>query len=122
MPAYSHAARRVFNATQIEYTASSAETKTILSNPLSGYTWYESAYAYRRLIAAEVSASDAKKYWFVGDFAKAFAYMENWPITVVQADSNSEASFNRDIVAQFKASERGVAAVMNPRYVVMCTG
>jgi hypothetical protein len=122
MPAYTHAARRVFNATEIRYTATSAATQTIMSNPLSGYTWYESVHAYRRLIAASVSASDAKKYWFVGDFAKAFAYMENWPITVVQADSNSEANFNRDIVAQFKASERGVAAVMNPRYVVMCTG
>ena len=38
----------------------------------------------------------------------AFAYMENWPITVVQAPANSEAEFNQDIVARFKASERGI--------------
>jgi len=44
--------------------------------------------------------------------------MENWPITVTQAPQNSEAEFNQDIVAQFKASERGAAAVINPRYIV----
>ena len=48
--------------------------------------------------------------------------MENWPITVTQAPRNSEAEFESDIVARFKAIERGAAAVMNPRYVVKNTG
>ena len=48
--------------------------------------------------------------------------MENWPITVTQAPPNSEAEFTHDIVARFKASERGAAAVLNPRYVVKNTG
>lgn len=123
MPAYRHAANRVFNATSIEYTASGSPTKTIAGNPIaSNYTLMESVIAYRRLIANSVAAADAKKYWMVGDFKKAFAYMENWPLTVTQAAANSEAEFNQDIVAQFKASERGVAAVMNPRYAVLCTG
>ncbi len=43
--------------------------------------------------------------------------MENWPITVTRAPTNSEAEFNADIVAGFKASERGVAAVLHPRFV-----
>lgn len=58
----------------------------------------------------------------MGDFQKAFAYMENWPITVAQSPQNSEADFNSDILVRFKASERGAAAVINPRYVVKCTG
>ena len=33
----------------------------------------------------------------------------------------SDAEFNNDIVVRFKASERGAAAVLNPRYVVKCT-
>jgi len=66
-------------------------------------------------------ADDAKKCWFIGDFRKAFAYMENWPITVTQSPPGSEAEFNQDIVVRFKASERGAAAVINPRYVVMST-
>ena len=45
----------------------------------------ESRLAYRRLIAAGQTAAAAKKWWFFGDFRKAFAYMENWPITVTQS-------------------------------------
>jgi hypothetical protein len=48
--------------------------------------------------------------------------MENWPITVVQSPANSDAEFTQDIVVRFKASERGAAAVLNPRYVVRSTG
>lgn len=122
MPAYSHAANRIINATEIRYTDTSAKTQTIAANPLRGYTAITSRLAYRRLIASGATAADAKKYWFLGDFAKAFAYMENWPVTVTQAPSNSEAEFTQDIVARYKASERGVAAVMNPRYVIKSTG
>ena len=130
MPAYRSAMKRIANATAIEYTqiistganAYSAPIKTILSNPLSNYVWYESVFAYRRLLTASVSAANARKYWFLGDIAGAFAYMENWPITVEQDDANSDAAFTRDIVMQFKASERGAAVVMDPRKIVMCTG
>ncbi len=118
MPAYRHAANRIFNATEIRYTASGALTQTIAPNPISGYQVESSRLAYRRLIAAGISANSAKKYWFVGDFSKAFAYMENWPITVVQAPQNDEADFTQDIVLRFKVSERGAAAVINPRFVV----
>ena len=82
----------------------------------------ESRLAYRRLMAAGHTAAAAKKWWFIGDFRKAFAYMENWPITVTQSPAGSEAEFNQDIVVRFKASERGAAAVINPRYVVKSTG
>jgi len=122
MPAYRHAAHRVFNAAELTYTASGAETATTVANPLGRYRVVESRLAYRRLIAAGTSAADAAKYWLIGDLAKAFAYMENWPITVAQAPPNSEAEFNQDIIARFKASERGAAAVLNPRYVVLSTG
>ena len=82
----------------------------------------ESRLAYRRIIASGEAAADAKQWWFLGDFRKAFAYMENWPITVTQAPRGSEAEFSQDIVLRFKASERGAAAVIDPRYVVKCTG
>ena len=92
------------------------------ANPLGNYTVVDSRLAYRRLMAAGHAAADAKKWWFIGDFRKAFAYMENWPITVTQSPPDSEAEFNQDIVVRFKASERGAAAVINPRYVVKSTG
>jgi len=121
-PAYRHAAHRVFNAAEILYQPGGAATKTIAANPLGNYRVEESRLAYRRIVASGQTAADAKKWWFVGDFKKAFAYMENWPITVAQAPQNSEAEFNNDIVVRFKASERGAAAVINPRYVVKNTG
>ncbi len=64
-----------------------------------------------------VAAADAANYWFFGNFSKAFAYMENWPITVVQAPVNSEAEFTHDIPVRWKASERGTPAVLDPRFV-----
>jgi hypothetical protein len=122
MPAYRHAAHRVFNASEATYTAAGAALATTYPNPLSNYRVHESRLAYRRIVASGVAAADAKKWWFLGDFKKAFAYMENWPITVTQAPLGSEADFNNDVVLRFKASERGAAAVLNPRYVVKCTG
>ena len=122
MPAYRHTAHRVFNAAEIQYTADSAATTTVAANPLGNNRVVESRLAYRRIVASGEAAADAKKWWFIGDFKKAFAYMENWPITVTQAPPNSEAEFNQDIVVRFKASERGAAAVINPRYVVKSTG
>ena len=122
MPAYRHAAHRVFNAAEITYTATGAPTATTAVNPLGNYRVVESRLAYRRIIASGEAAEDAKKWWFIGDFKKAFAYMENWPITVTQSPPGSEAEFNQDIVVRFKASERGAAAVINPRYAVKSTG
>jgi hypothetical protein len=122
MPAYRHAAQRIFNAAEIRYQPADAATLTVGANPLSAYTVVESRLAYRRLVANGMGADDAKKVWLMGDFSRAFAYMENWPITVTQSPLNSEADFNSDIVVRFKASERGAAAVINPRYIVMSTG
>jgi hypothetical protein len=122
MPAYRHAAHRIFNAAGINYTPADGATTTVAANPLGNYTVVESRLAYRRIMALGYAADDAKKWWFLGDFRKALAYMENWPITVTQSPTNSEAEFNQDIVVRFKASERGAAAVINPRYVVKSTG
>jgi hypothetical protein len=122
MPAYRFAAHRVFNATELTFTAAGSATATVAANPLSGYQLHDSRLAYRRIVASGVAAADAKKWWFVGDFRRAFAYMENWPITVTQAPLGSEAEFASDVVLRFKASERGAAAVLNPRFVVKNTG
>lgn len=121
-PAYRHAANRVFNSSEITYDTAGGDIATTAANPLGNYRVAESRLAYRRIVASGQTAADAKKWWFIGDFRKAFAYMENWPITVTQSPVGSEAEFNQDIVVRFKASERGAAAVINPRYVVKSTG
>ena len=121
MPAYRFAAARTFLDGEVVFNLSDFQSTTT-RNPLRHYNVMDSALAYRRLIASGVSADDAKKYWYLGDFKKAFAYMENWPITVTRSVVNSDANFERDILVRYKASERGVPAVLDPRYVVKCTG
>jgi hypothetical protein len=119
MPAYRHAAARILGAADLIYGALSDKVRTTYPNPYNRtYRFYESRLAYRRIIASGQNADNAKKWWFLGDFRRAFAYMENWPITVAQSPANSEADFNQDIVIRFKASERGAAAVIDPRYIV----
>jgi len=119
MPKKRHTLRQILGASQLRVTSpTSAITQTIAPNTIQGYSSVESRFAYRRIISSGVAAADAANWWFLGNFKKAFAWMENWPITVVQAPDNHEAEFKQDIVLRWKASERGIAAVMNPRYVV----
>jgi len=111
-------AQRILNATEVRHTANSRETLT--ANPVQGaYMVHKSTHMYQRCQSElAVSAANSKEYSILADFSKAFAYMEVFPLTTVQAPQNSYLSFERDIVAEWKASERGVAAVINPRYAV----
>jgi len=118
---------RILNATQVMQGDSDSATvpNTFNTNPIGslGITGVSSPYVERRLIdGGSVSAANSAKHWFYGDFGKAFAWMENWPITTMQAPSNSEAEFTQDIVLRFKASMRGGPAVLKPHYVVRSTG
>jgi hypothetical protein len=100
-------------------TAGQAGVNTIGPNPILNLdiTVATSRQLYKQIqLLLDSSASEAAGYWWYGDPA-AFAYMENWPITVVQAPTNSEAEFTQDIVVRFKASERGTPAVIEPRRI-----
>jgi hypothetical protein len=120
-PAYRHAAHRIFNATEIKYI--SAKSEAIAANPLKNYAVVESRLAYRRLLVAlGLQASDASKYWFIGDFKKAFSYAEDWPLSVSQVPINGVDGFSQDTILRLKASESGKAQVKNPRHIVMSTG
>jgi len=120
-PQLRHTARRIVTATELRNTQGTSQ-ETVGPNPLAGMgiKVTSSRLMYRRMIAASVSASEAAATWFYGDPGKAFAYMENWGITVTQSGMDSEVAFNQDIVLRFKASERGAAAVMEPRAMVRC--
>jgi len=109
-------AQRVCNATEIRFgDGSSSTTQTIsaASNVQNSYEILSSQYVKARTSSATT--------WFIGDFKRAFYYMENWGITSVPAPANSHDEFHRDIVNQFKVSERGAAHVQEPRYAVKCT-
>ena len=59
--------------------------------------------------------------WYYGAPDQAFCYMENFPMTVVEAPANSEMEFNQDIVMRWKASERGQFATVEPRKMAKAT-
>ncbi len=101
-----HAARRVVSATQIEQVDvnGSNSVRTFAANPIAGNY---SVVSSRLLRARLATAGEATSNWYLGNFRKAFAYMENWGLTVTQAPQNSEAEFTQDIMIRFKASERG---------------
>ena len=76
---------------------------------------------YNRATAADglnLSASNAKEYWWVGDFKKAFYWMENWPMTPWQASASELYMKDRGLVAIYGANYRGVAYAKQPRYAV----
>ena len=118
MPARTQHFRRVFNATELRTQNAVAGDVVITANTVTNYSLLQSRFAYRELIAAGEASGKAADWWLHGDFKRAFAWMENWPVQVVQAPPNSEAEFRQDIAVQFKASERGAFAVLEPRAVV----
>jgi len=66
------------------------------------------------------TSSDA--YWYIGQPKKSFRWMQNWDFALDQKGTGSEADFDRDIVQQYKGSYRGVAASVDPHYMVKSTG
>lgn len=107
-----HTAKNIINATQIRGTAGT-NNETLSNNPLDAYQLESNQYVKSR------TSSDST--WFAGDPKKAFAYMENWPLRLQTQDDTSHESFNRDVVARYKASEKGTPAVMEPRYMTKST-
>lgn len=114
-------AARILEATQLEEHTSlgtdggSGSTRTVGGNPLNsaafkrGHNWELLSSQYVK------DRTSSTTTWFLGDFSGAFAYYENWPVSVVQAPPNSHDEFHRDIVSQFKVSERGTPVVKEPR-------
>ena len=119
MPPKRHLAHRLFYASSVSYEE--GQTATTIRNPFAKYRLISSRLAYQQL-KAQQGVTNPEKVWVIGNFRKAFAYMENWGITVTRSTPGDDADFMRDIVVRFKASERGVPAVIDPRYVVKCTG
>jgi hypothetical protein len=112
--ALQNTAFRIVNSTLIRQTTSSTiETETPGNSLNQPVRVISGQYVKQR------TSSDTT--WFYGQPKKAFAYMENWPLRLEQAPANSEASFERDIVARFKVSERGAAAVMDRLYMAKST-
>ena len=136
MPAKLATSSYIFNATEVtvgDVTSGASAGVARGANPLSYLSRKPqnptaSMLAYYMLIKAAasggggVAAANAKKYWYLGAFARAFVYLQNYPLTVLSQGANSDAAFDRDVIFSLRASERGVPAVKDPRYVIQCQG
>ncbi len=106
-------AQRISRATDIQHvdnTASPTTIRTTSQNPLNGRTYRILSNTYVKLRSSSATT------WFAsGDPKKAMYYMQNWGIESLQAATNSEEEFKRDIVSRFKVSERGAVQMIEPR-------
>jgi len=121
MPPKRHLAHRLFYASSVSYEDGSTSTVVAIRNPFAKYRLVSSRLAYQ-MLQSQQNTPSPEKIWFIGNFRKAFAYMENWGITVTQSIPGCESDFSQDFIIRFKASERGTPAVIDPRYVVKCSG
>ena len=113
-------AARIVNATEIR-EVSNTNTTTIAPNPLRSSRAGNNSQLKILSNQYVKARSGSPSSYYLGDFQRAFWYMENWGPTSVQAPVNSEAEFTRDIVQRFKISERGAVACVQPRVVAKGT-
>lgn len=120
-PQLAATAARILNATNVQtagagYATSGTVYATDSPTPLGRHEYSPGGYkVVTSRLLKQLQGTDTT--WFMGNLAEALCYMQNWPITVEQASPGSDKDFSRDIVAQYKASERGAAYVMEPRYL-----
>lgn len=108
-------AQRILGATGIvtvDNRSNASTIRTESANPYAGkgITVLSSPYVKQR-------SSSATKWWY-GVPKRAFLYVQVWDIETLQAASNNELEFSQDIWMRYKVSERGVAVVQEPRFMV----
>jgi len=113
-------ARNIVGATQIRVggATTAANTQTYANSPVDQYEVITSPWIKRRLVQSGVAASNADKNWLIGDPKRAFRYRQLFPLQVIAAQHDKDA-FDRDVIAQFRADERGVAYAYAPWYMLL---
>mgnify|MGYP000455522872 CR=1 FL=1 len=106
-------ANRIINATE---TRSGSSNVVVAANPLGdlGIKLLVSPLVFTRLVAAGVPANTAAGVWLYGDLPRAVRYYRNWDIQV-EEERSGILGFTNDVLAAFKASERGTPVIVEPR-------
>lgn len=115
--------RTAIGATQA--TASTLIVQNTNAAPYAGeYEILSSPLVEQRCTDASglnLSQTNANQYWWLFQKAKAFKYMQNWPLTIMQAPATNYEMLDRGLVASYFANERGTPAVISPWHVVRST-
>ncbi|MHC4445223.1 MAG: phage major capsid protein [Planctomycetota bacterium] len=114
-------AHYILNSTQIRGGTSNADPsyQTLSTDPTRNMA--PRLQLITSVLIESLNSSETNDWW-IGDPKKAFTLMENWGITQQVAPANSEWAFMRDIVQRYKVSERSVAAVTDPHFMIKSTG
>ncbi len=121
MPSKELTAKKALTDTSVEARTNSAAVVSAGANPLVGTfngSPLVSSIAYQLLQDSGISAANAKNYWFMGKFKRAFKYKQNMPLTVTKLTANSYQMEDQQLVLSVFASEMGAPAVVEPRYAV----
>lgn len=91
-------------------------------NPYSGqYTVISSPLVEMRCLDADglnYSQDQTNDLWFLYESSKTFRYMQNYPLTVLQAAPNQYEMIDKGIIASYFANERGIPSVWSPWHIV----
>ena len=114
-------ARQIMSATEIR-SVNGTETR-IAANPVAGMATIITSPWITNLLTRSIANGgagltqvQADNTWFFGQPKKSFVYRTLMPLQI-EASTGGTANFERDVVAEFKASERGVPYVRAPWYV-----
>ena len=104
---------QIVTATTVRTRNSANTHEQEFRNPFGGvYTVLSSPYL------DAVSSDD----WYFGDFRRQFLWKEIWPVQVFRQGRESDADFERDVVARFKVRYYGGINALDERYVVKMDG
>lgn len=114
----------VLHATEIRNTTNT-NTITLAQNPIkSKFAVLSSPILDNRITGSgglNLGTTNGPNNWWAGDYKKAFAWMEAWPLRVRQASASEFVMLDRGLIAAYFANWRGVGAVIEPRYSVQST-
>lgn len=123
MPTLKYTAKRILNATEVRSgdVTSGTGDQVISANPLdTNYKLMTSKHARAQVVGfGAVTEAITDTYVLTGDFKKGLLWREVFPMQTVQAPPQSQEEFNQDVVLQVKGNVYGVAAVREPRALVL---
>lgn len=120
-PALLGTAARILEATGVEHVDNTVATTTIRTfstNPLKAMGLQSLTLLSNQYVKTR-GGSDTT--WWVGNPKKAFRRAYAWDVETVQASSDSEDNFKRDIVMQWKSSLDDSFHTIEPRHMCKVT-
>lgn len=114
-------AMQILQATMVRKASNAQVDQTYSNNPLNMLPMSALTSVWLDWLLVNeggVSVANAKEYWTIGQPKKAFTYRTLFPFQMLTAPANSTDEFERDVLVQYRGSERGVCYVEAPWYVV----